>query len=113
MVKKIFTLGLCVLFIMTFVSIVSAAGVTLAWDGSSGEVSGYRIYYGTSAGHYTQNVELGNVTQHTLSGLSEGVTYFFVVRAFNSAGESGNSNMISWASQDTTPPLPPAGLGEV
>jgi hypothetical protein len=41
-----------------------AKSVTLAWDvDSDPTIVGYRLYYGTSSGSYTQNTDVGNRTQ--------------------------------------------------
>lgn len=72
--------------------------VSFRWDApASGVPTGYRIYWGTSSGSYPNNTNVGNVLVYPLSslGLSDGVTYFLVVRAFNGNGESGSSNEIS------------------
>jgi hypothetical protein len=81
----------------------------LAWDAPAegGQVNGYRLYYGTSAGNYHNSVDLGTAPQNTISGLDEETTYHIVVRAYNEAGESPDSNTVTWESSDTTPPLPP------
>lgn len=114
MFKKMIILGIGLLFCVSIPSIGFAAGVTLAWDASSGEVNGYRIYYGTSQGTYPSSVDTGNVTEYALTGLQDGTTYYFVARAYNDFGESENSNEVSWTSPETpidhTPPLPPAGV---
>ena len=76
---------------------VSAAEVHLAWDPSSGDVTGYRIYSASSSGAYSNNfIEVGNVTDYVVTDLQMDSAYYFVVRAFNSAGESNNSNEVSW-----------------
>jgi hypothetical protein len=84
----------------------------LVWDASSGDVTGYRVYYGLSQGSHPNSQSVGNVTEYPLSGLSleESRTYYFVVRAYNGAGESGDSNEISWLALDRTPPSPPQGV---
>jgi len=64
---------------------------------STGDVTGYKVYYGTDPGNYTNNIDVGNVTQYNISGLEEGPTYYFVARAYNDAGESENSNEVSWS----------------
>lgn len=112
MLDKIF------LFIKIFLIVLlsassSYAGSSLAWDPpDTGTVNGYRIYYGLTSGNYSDKVDAGNVTQYELSGLSlkDNTEYFFAVRAYNDAGESGDSNEISWKSGDSTPPLNPQGL---
>lgn len=90
-----------------------AASVTLAWDPPSTSVSlaGYKVYYGTSSRNYTQSVNAGNTATYTVSGLSEGTTYYFVTTAYDVAGnESGYSNEVSTSTQsgggggDTSPP---------
>ncbi len=90
-----------------------AATIHLAWDPSSGTVNGYRIYYGTSSGNYPNRVEVGNVTECTISDLQDGITYYFVARAYNDYGESGNSNEVTWTAGDVTPPGDVANLQAV
>jgi Fibronectin type III domain len=99
------------IFLLLPVSEVFAAPM-LAWEASSGEVTGYKVYYGTAQGTYNQNKNVGNVTQYSLSSLplTEKQTYYFVARAYNAAGESGNSNMVSWTVPDYTAPMPPQGI---
>jgi hypothetical protein len=84
--------------------------LALAWDAVAGDVQGYKIYYGTSSGSYPYSKSVGNVTQYPLSNLplAEGMTYYFVVRAYSDAGESENSNETIYTVPsygDTTPPL--------
>ena len=83
-----------------------AADVTLAWDPNAEPVDGYRLYYGTSSGSYTQSMEAGTATQATLTGLDTDTTYYIVVRAYDVDGESGDSNEVTWqqSTPDTTAP---------
>jgi len=73
--------------------------ITLAWDRNpESDIKGYRLYYGPisrSKANYTSMVEVGNVTEFTLTNLPPG-PYFFAVTAVNLAGrESGYSNEVS------------------
>lgn len=79
-------------------TILSASTVTLAWNRSPGsEVTGYRIYYGVASGSYANSVTVGNVTSNSIPGLTNGVTYFFAVKAYDANGvESVPSNEISF-----------------
>jgi chitinase len=86
----------------------SAAQVTLAWDVSSG-ASGYRLYTRQEGRSYS----FGNPTwegtagQCTVSSLNENTTYYFVVRAFDAAGqESGNSNEVRFFYDSNRPFTP-------
>lgn len=73
-----------------------AASVTLAWDPVS-EATGYRLYYGTSTGSHPESIDAGDVIQYEVAGLEEGVTYYFVVRAYDSTRESADSNEVSYS----------------
>jgi len=75
---------------------------TLTWtppttrvDGSSlTDLAGYRIYYGTSEGNYTESIEISNtgITEYVIDSLPPN-TYYFVITAFDSSGnESSYSN---------------------
>lgn len=109
--KRLGSIVAAFIFLLLPVSEVFADPM-LAWDASSGEVTGYKVYYGTTQGTYNQNKNVGNVTQYSLSSmpLTEKQTYYFVARAYNAAGESGNSNMVSWTVPDYTAPMPPQGI---
>ena len=86
---------------------VGSGAATLSWtppteniDGSTmmpGDLAGYRVYYGTTAGFYPNSKTISNpgVSSDMLENLSPG-TWFFVVTAFNQSGlESDFSNMAS------------------
>jgi hypothetical protein len=92
----------------TPVGLSAAAGntqVSLSWTASSGAVS-YNVKRSTSSGGpYATTVTGIAATRYTDTGLTNGTTYFYVVSAINSCGESGNSNQAS-AAPSTTPPLP-------
>jgi len=77
------------------------SSIVLAWNSDADPtVAGFRVHYGASSGQYTQTDDVGNATTATISGLSAGETYYFVVTAYNAAGdESAPSNEIS----STTP----------
>ena len=84
----------------------SASGVTVSWvapksntDGSVlNDLSGFYLYYGSSADGTTQKVQIASSTQTTysLTGLAAGNTYFFAVTAYNSSGvQSSQSTVVS------------------
>lgn len=85
---------------------------TLKWDPCPGAVSGYRIYYGTIQGNYVSRLAVGKVTDYSIGDLNlpAGVRHYFVVTAYNDAGESAFSNEVSWAWLATPPPTSPTDL---
>jgi len=89
--------------------------VTLNWDASpSGNVSGYRVYFGAESGNYTNMTDVGNATTDTISGLEDGVTYYFVVSAYDATGiESDFSNEATYTPSISVapPPIPSLQLG--
>ena len=74
---------------------------TLAWNPSIDPlVTGYKVYYGVVSQTYTNAIDVGNVTEVTISNLTEGVTYYFSVTAYIVLGiESPFSNEVSGAFQ--------------
>ena len=95
-------------FLITLLTLLTnpshAADLTLAWDPSpTSDVSIYRVYYGTQSQTYTtQACEVTNLSC-TVTGLTEGQTYYFAATAINSQGEGNYSGEISY----TVPAAPP------
>jgi hypothetical protein len=83
----------------------TAASVNLAWNRNpEPDIAGYRLKFGSSQGVYTDQVDVSNQTTGTASGLVEGVKYFFVVTAYNTAGlESLPSNEVAYNVPTPTP----------
>lgn len=74
----------------------STSSATLTWNAVTGAtVSGYKVYVGEIPGQYTRTINVGNITSSTVSSLTVGRMYYFVVTAYNSAGESPPSSMVS------------------
>jgi len=74
----------------------TTSSATLTWNGvTSTPVSGYDVYVGTAPGSYSRKITLGNVTSYTVNSLNVGTTYYFVVSAYNSAGEGPTTAWVS------------------
>jgi Bacterial Ig domain len=71
--------------------------LTLSWDANQEpDVAGYILYYGDASGHYTNSIDVGNVTTTIASNLVDGVSYFFTVTAYNTSRlESAPSNEVT------------------
>ncbi len=88
--------------------VVATAGdgeVTLAWDAVAGAAS-YNVYYGTSSGVTTASgTELPGVSSgDAVTGLSNGTTYYFIVTAVSTGGESTGSSEVSATPVDQQAP---------
>ena len=65
----------------------------------------------TFASLVINNLNVGNVTTYSVTGLTAGTTYFYRVRANNVCGTSGNSATITYATLPATPVAPVAAVG--
>src|SRR5215468_2855793 len=77
--------------------VIATAGnaqVQLSWNASTG-ATGYNIKRATTSGGPYTTVGAGAGTAFTNTGLTNGTTYFYVVSATNSNGESANSSQVS------------------
>lgn len=74
----------------------TTSSATLRWNAVTGAtVSGYKVYVGEAPGQYSRTITVGTVTSSTVNSLTVGRTYYFVVTAYNGAGESSPSNIVS------------------
>src|SRR5215471_8827900 len=79
-----------------------AAQIQLAWDApvqDNGapfpDLAGYKLYYGSQSGQYQTVVPVDLVTTYTVTNVSAGQTYYFVITAYDIAGtESMFSNEV-------------------
>jgi fibronectin type 3 domain-containing protein len=77
------------------------AQVALLWTASTG-ASSYNVKRSTTNGSGYSTISSPTTASYTDSTVTNGTTYYYVVTAVNSAGESGNSNQAS-----ATPSAPP------
>src|SRR5688572_11620902 len=87
---------------LTAVPAAAKGSTTLSWqpptaydDGTPLKVTGYRIYWGPSEGHYPHSVTLDNpgLTRYVVEELAP-ATWYFVATALSADGESPPSNVI-------------------
>ena len=79
-------------------SALATGSVTLAWNASTNPiVAGYNVYYGGASRAYTNKICAGNATNVTISGLVQGITYYFAATAYSASGiESQSSSEVSY-----------------
>jgi uncharacterized membrane protein len=77
----------------------TAGTATLTWNANAeSDVAGYKVYQGTGSGTYGAPLSTlpKTATSFTATGLQNGTTYFFVITAYDTAGnESTYSNEVS------------------
>lgn len=65
--------------------------IELQWSSSPGEfVDGYKVYWGTTSGSYNEDFDVENNTNHTITGLNNGTTYFIAVTAYDVTGNESD-----------------------
>jgi uncharacterized repeat protein (TIGR02543 family) len=106
--KVLFIFLVFTLLISLHPSSTFAGFATLSWDPPSinadgtplTDLAGYKIYYGTSSGNYSQSIDVGNVTTYSVNNLTDGLTYYFATTAHdNSGNQSSLSNEVVKVSQ--------------
>lgn len=86
-----------------------AAEVKVTWQPAM-NATGYRVYYGETQDNMKFSVNAGQLTTYIVQRLECGKKYYFYVTAYNDAGESDVSNIVSKMT-DICPefPIPPEG----
>lgn len=117
-IKVVIVLNVIFLFGGVFAApvIASESSANFSWlPNSASNVTGYKIYYGTtSGGGYPNFVDIKNNAPDpkdgrihgTVTGLTDGVTYYFVCTAYNNTGqESDYSDEVAYTAGETVPKI--------
>ncbi len=85
---------------------IASNSFTTNWSSVSG-ATGYRLDVSRNSSFSTyvagyQNLNVGNTTSRSVTGLNASTTYYYRVRAYNGSGTSGNSNVINVATLSAT-----------
>jgi len=93
---------LLIIGIVLLIGVCSVSADVLRWDASTGDVDGYQVYWGNVPSVYPFTEDVGNVlevgTPDQDGALADHFklnpgTWYFIVRAYNTSGESGDSNV--------------------
>ncbi len=86
----------CVLGIIVFSTAVLAGAIKVKWNANTEpDLAGYKVYYGDSSKTYQTNVDVGDVTEHVITGLEYGKKYYVAVTAYDDSGnESDRSEEV-------------------
>src|SRR6478672_10512963 len=87
---------------------IASNSLTANWSSSS-FATGYGLDVSTNSSFSTyvpgyQNLNVGNVTSRSVTGLNASTTYHYRARASNAAGTSGNSNVVNVTTLSPTGP---------
>jgi fibronectin type III domain protein len=80
-----------------------SAQVSLSWTASSGATS-YNVKRSTTSGSGYVTISSPTATNYTDTGVTNDTTYYYVVTAVNSSGESGNSAEVNAKTSATVTP---------
>ena len=92
------------LLILLLAKISHAESIALNWDAPTTNVDstplmdlgGFKVYWGTETGVYTNNMDVGNILCYVVSGLTVGFTYYFAATAYDTLmNESSYSNEVN------------------
>ncbi|MEI6049821.1 MAG: M6 family metalloprotease domain-containing protein [Bacteroidota bacterium] len=99
--------------VANFASNVLQTSLTANWTNSA-TATGYMLDVATNIGFTTfvtayNDNDISNITTYSVTGLSANTQYYYRVRAYNTGGTGGSSNIIT-VSTLTNPSSVPAGL---
>ena len=107
--KKLITI--LTMTLMLFAGTAMAGDVSFMWDANTEpDLAGYRLFMHAEGANYDYNNPVIECTSvgASVTGLAQGETYYFVLRAFDTEDlESGNSNELSWYEQFSYEGVPP------
>jgi titin len=93
---------------------ISISRIDLSWTDNSANETGFQILRSTDGINFAPLTTLAaNSTGYSDTGLSSGTTYYYQVRAFNSAGNSAVSNVSSATTPIPQPPGAPSALAAI
>jgi hypothetical protein len=99
-------LTLLCLSMLSIPDLSHARDVVFGWTAIPDPLIGYKLFSQEGQTAAGAPIILGKVTTHTLTGLLPDKTYRFWLTAFNQAGESGSSEIITILPDTSVAPAP-------
>ncbi len=99
------------LLLLALYPVRSAANIlTLAWDPNREyDLAGYKIYFGIQSGDYDSVIDVGNITQYTVTDLDPETQYYLALTAYDTSyNESEFSEEVSGLSNPEQSTLSPS-----
>jgi hypothetical protein len=95
------------LLLALFPAPLTASTLTIAWNPNiEADLAGYIVHYGLQSRNYDSVINVGNVTEYTITGLEPAARYYLAVTAYDFAGnESGFSAEISDITESPSNPF--------
>jgi hypothetical protein len=87
--------SICVVLLLLCAAGTLFSGNLIAtWNpNTEDDLAGYKVYYGTESGKYSVVKDVGNTTVYVADNLTDGQDYFFVVKAYDQAGNESNPSV--------------------
>ncbi len=97
---------LTVLFLILCPILAHAESVDLGWEANTEPIlAGYKIHKGLSSRNYDSFIDVGNVTEYTLTGLAIGTKYYLAASAYGTNGtESPFSDEVTYLVVEASAP---------
>lgn len=101
-------LGLLLLF-QPLGQVPATREIVATWGANTeADLGGYKLHYGTGSGSYSQHLDVGKVLTKTVT-VGEG-TWYFVLSAYDTAGNESGYGPEASILVDATAPGVPGGL---
>ena len=98
---------ICVLAIVLMATVASAASLKLKWTASPDpDVTGYKLYGDISDPATSTNptvIDVGNVLEYTVTGLTAGTIYFFRTKAYTATGDESDWSVGAFGAPELLP----------
>ena len=90
------------LLLALFPARLAASALTLAWDpNTENDLAGYNVYYGIASSDYGFVINVGNVTDYTVTDLEPETQYYFAITAYDTSWNESDFSVEVSAATDS------------